>query len=154
MMIEKTLLRVVAKLLIPLIMLFGLYVQFHGDFGPGGGFQAGVIFAVAFILYALIFGVRVARQVIPSAVTRIMLSMGVLIYGGTGVATMLLGGEFLAYNVLGSTPLSGQHLGIYLVEFGVGLTVAGAMITIFYTFSGHVNDDLPFRKGNEKRGGH
>lgn len=150
MMVEKVLLRVIAKLLIPLIMLFALYVQFHGDFGPGGGFQAGVIFAVAFILYALIFGVRVARQSIPSSVTRTLLALGVLIYGGTGVVTMLLGGEFLDYNVLASTPLGGQHLGILLVEFGVGMTVAGAMITIFYTFSGHANDELPFRKGDDR----
>ena len=49
-------LRVVAKLLMPFILIYGLYVQFHGDFGPGGGFQAGVIFAAGFILYALIFG--------------------------------------------------------------------------------------------------
>jgi len=147
MMIEKTLLRVIAKLLIPLILLFALYVQFHGDFGPGGGFQAGVIFAVAFILYALIFGVRVARRIISSSVNRILLASGVLLYGGTGVATMLLGGEFLNYNVLASTPLAGQHLGIFLVELGVGMTVAGAMVTIFYTFAGHANADLPFRKG-------
>ncbi|MBL4616007.1 MAG: Na(+)/H(+) antiporter subunit B [Magnetovibrio sp.] len=150
MMVEKVLLRVIAKLLIPLIMLFALYVQFHGDFGPGGGFQAGVIFAVAFILYALIFGIRVARKSIPSSVTRTLLALGVLIYGGTGILTMLLGGEFLDYNVLGSTPLAGQHLGILLVEFGVGMTVAGAMITIFYTFAGHANGDLPFRIGDDR----
>lgn len=148
MMTEKPLLRVVAKLLIPLILLFALYVQFHGDFGPGGGFQAGVIFAVAFILYSLIYGVRVARQAIPASTTRSMLAFGVLIYGGTGVVTMVMGGEFLDYNVLAATVHGGQHLGIFLVEFGVGTTVAGAMITIFYTFSGHVNDDLPFRKHN------
>ena len=59
-------LRVVSKLFIPLILLFGLYVQFHGDFGPGGGFQAGVIFAAAFILYALIYGVEEARRVAPA----------------------------------------------------------------------------------------
>ncbi|MEC7875393.1 MAG: MnhB domain-containing protein, partial [Pseudomonadota bacterium] len=44
-------LSIVARILIPLIMLFALYVQFHGDYGPGGGFQAGVIFASSFILY-------------------------------------------------------------------------------------------------------
>ncbi len=47
---RQTILRVVSKLLIPYILLFALYVQFHGDFGPGGGFQAGVIFAAGFIL--------------------------------------------------------------------------------------------------------
>ena len=51
-------LRIVAKLLIPLILLFALYVQFHGDFGPGGGFQGGVILGAAFILLALAFGIR------------------------------------------------------------------------------------------------
>ena len=55
-------LRVVAKLLIPFILLFALYVQFHGDFGPGGGFQAGVIIAAAIIFYALIFGLADARK--------------------------------------------------------------------------------------------
>jgi len=139
MMVEKTLLRVIAKILIPPIILFSLYVQFHGDFGPGGGFQAGVILATAFILYGLIFGVAVARQVIPSAASRIVLSLGVLLYAGTGIASMLLGGEFLDYAYLAKTPLAGQHLGILLVELGVCMTVAGAMITIFYTFAGHVN---------------
>ena len=53
---ENPILRVSAKILFTPIILFGLYVQFHGDFGPGGGFQAGVIIASAFILYSLIFG--------------------------------------------------------------------------------------------------
>ncbi|MCW8915984.1 MAG: Na(+)/H(+) antiporter subunit B [Magnetovibrio sp.] len=148
MMVEKVLLRVIAKLLIPLIMLFAFYVQFHGDFGPGGGFQAGVIFAVAFILYALIFGVRVARQAISASMSRNLLALGVLVYGGTGVATMLMGGEFLSYNVLADTVHGAQHLGIFVVEFGVGMTVAGAMITIFYTFAGHSSSQLTFRRGD------
>ena len=52
-MSDYLVLRVIAKLLIPFILLFGFYVQMHGDYGPGGGFQAGVIVAAAFILYAL-----------------------------------------------------------------------------------------------------
>ena len=55
-------LRVVAKLLIPFILLFALYVQFHGDFGPGGGFQAGVILAAAVIFYGLIFGLARSEE--------------------------------------------------------------------------------------------
>ena len=47
---DRVILRVGAKILIPFILLFALYVQFHGDFGPGGGFQAGVIFAAGFVL--------------------------------------------------------------------------------------------------------
>ncbi|NQV57037.1 MAG: Na(+)/H(+) antiporter subunit B [Rhodospirillales bacterium] len=129
-------LRVVAKFMIPFIFLFALYVQFHGDFGPGGGFQAGVIFAVGFILYGLIFGVEDARKVLPSWVARVLLASGVLLYAGVGLAGMLLGGNFLNYSVLASNPIAGQHLGIMLIEFGVGTTVAATMITIFFVFAG------------------
>ncbi|MGY8993456.1 MAG: Na(+)/H(+) antiporter subunit B [Rhodospirillales bacterium] len=134
-------LRIVSKFLIPLILLFALYVQFHGDFGPGGGFQAGVIFASAFILYALIFGVHTARRVMPAWLCRILLSIGVLIYGGVGVVGILLGGMYLDYSVLSHEPTHGQHLGIFLVELGVGVTVAAAMITIFLTLSGLPGQD-------------
>ena len=132
---QNVILRVVSKLLIPFILLFALYVQWHGDFGPGGGFQAGVIFASGFILYALIFDVDTARTVIPSWVTRLFLSLGVALYAGVGVAGMLLGGNFLNYSLLADDPTQGQHLGILLIELGVGMTVAAAMITIFFTFA-------------------
>ena len=135
---EKIILRVISKFLIPYILLFALYVQWHGDFGPGGGFQAGVIFASGFILYALIFGVPTVRDVIPAYATRALLAIGVLLYGLVGVVGILMGGKFLDYNVLASTPTGGQHVGILLVELGVGITVAAAMITIFCTFAGRV----------------
>ena len=133
---QKAVLRVTAKLLIPLIMLFALYVQFHGDFGPGGGFQAGVIFASAFILYALLFGVANARRVAPAGIVRAGLALGVLLYAGVGVAGLVLGGNYLDYSVLAHDPVHGQELGISLIEFGVGTTVASAMITIFSIFAG------------------
>ena len=129
-------LRVVAKLLIPYILLYALYVQFHGDYGPGGGFQAGVIFASAFILYALIFGLESARKAAPPGAIRVGISLGVLLYAGTGVFGILLGGNFLDYSVLSANPAGGQHLGILIVEAGVGITVASAMIAIFYAFAG------------------
>jgi len=128
--------RIVAKLLIPFILLFGLYVQFHGDFGPGGGFQAGVIFASAFVLYALIYGVDKARQVLPDGVLRVGIALGVLIFGGTGVAGMVLGANFLDYSPLAHDPAHGQHLGIFIVELGVGITVASVMATLFFLFAG------------------
>ena len=103
-MSRHSILRIVAKFMIPYILLFGLYVQFHGDFGPGGGFQAGVIFAAAFILYSLIFGVQNGRKVLPAWVTRVLLAAGVLIYGGTGVASFFFDANFLSFNVLSSHP--------------------------------------------------
>jgi multicomponent Na+:H+ antiporter subunit B len=136
-------LRVVSKLLIPYIMLFALYVQFHGDFGPGGGFQAGVIFAAAIVLYGLVFGLRAAQYVVRPEWIEVLIPLGVLIYAGTGVLTMLSGGEFLEYQVL-DHPWHrlphGQHLGVFLVELGVGVTVAAVMIAIFYAFASRGRD--------------
>lgn len=129
-------LRIVAKLLIPLILLFALYVQFHGDFGPGGGFQAGVIFGAGFILYALIFGIDAANRVARPKIVRLMVAVGLLLYGAVGLASLLLGGSYLDYNVLAPDPVAGQHLGILVIELGVGITVAAVMITIFFTFAG------------------
>jgi multicomponent Na+:H+ antiporter subunit B len=136
-MTRQTILRVVAKLLIPYILLFALYVQFHGDYGPGGGFQAGVIFAAAFILYSLVFGLESARRIAPPGVIEVLVALGVLIYAGTGIVAMLGGGNFLEYNALDHhDPVHGQHLGILVVELGVGITVAATMIAIFFSFAG------------------
>jgi len=128
-------LQIVTKLLIPFVLMFGLYVQFHGDYGPGGGFQAGVIFASAFILYGLIFGLHRTRAVLPPSALRIVMCSGILLYCGTGIATMLLGGNLLDYNVLAHDPLHGQHWGIFAIELGVGITVTGVMISLFYSFA-------------------
>ncbi|MCH8263253.1 MAG: Na(+)/H(+) antiporter subunit B [Proteobacteria bacterium] len=128
-------LRVVAKLLIPMILIFALYVQFHGDYGPGGGFQAGVIFASAFILYSLIFGIENVRNVISFNLLRIVSALGLLLYIGVGISALIFGGNFLDYNVLATNPLSGQHIGIMLIEFGVGMTVAAVMMMMFFVFS-------------------
>ena len=132
--------RVVAKLLIPYILLYALYVQWHGDYGPGGGFQAGVIFAAAVILYALIFDLVDAQRAVRPWVVNLLVPLGLLLYIGVGIVTILKGGVFLEYGVLEHDPVHGQHLGILLVELGVGTTVAGVMLTVFYGFGEVVRD--------------
>ncbi|MDP2618663.1 MAG: Na(+)/H(+) antiporter subunit B [Hyphomicrobiales bacterium] len=129
-------LRVVIKMLLPFILVFGLYVQFHGDYGPGGGFQAGVITAAMVVLYAIIFGLAAAQRVVPPLLVEIMIPLGVLIFAGVGVAAVLLGSDYLNYSVLLHDPVHGQELGIMLVEIGVLVTVAGTMTAIFYAFAG------------------
>ena len=128
--------RVSAKSLIPFILMFGLYVQFHGDYGPGGGFQAGVIFAAGAVLFTLVFGLRRARLAFRPRVLEAALAGGVLLYISVGIASMLRGGAFLDYSVLAHDPVHGQHLGILLVELGVGITVAAVTITLFFLFAG------------------
>jgi len=135
-MTQHKVLKVIARLLIPLIVVFALYVQFHGDFGPGGGFQAGVIAAAAIILYALTHGLNKAFALIPPNYAVTLAPIGVLIYGGVGVLTMLLSENFLNYNVLATDPVHGQHYGIIAIELGVGITVFAVMLSIFYAFAG------------------
>ena len=131
-------LRVVAKLLFAPILLFALYVQFHGDFGPGGGFQAGLIFASALVLHGLLFDIEAARRFLPDFLLQCCAALGVLLYAGTGFASILLGGNFLDYDFLLASPVAGQHLGILLVEAGVGITVAAVMILVFRAFADHL----------------
>jgi multicomponent Na+:H+ antiporter subunit B len=128
-------LRVVAKILLPFTLMFALYVQFHGDFGPGGGFQAGVIAASAFVFYIIVYGLRAGRRLAPDRVVEGMLAAGVLLYAGVGLAGLALGGNFLDYFVLHADPVPGQLRGIFWVEAGVGISVAGVMLKLFTMFS-------------------
>ena len=138
MSIEHLIMRVIIKIMFAPILLFVLYVQFHGDYGPGGGFQAGVIFAVAFILHALIMGLEETKRVLPVGALKVLMVVGFLFYAGTGIATMMLGGNLLGYDAIDpqSTHHAGQHWGILLVEFGVGMAVSSTMLMIFYQFAG------------------
>jgi len=127
-------LRVGTKLILPFILLFAPYVHFHGDYGPGGGFQAGVIAAAMVILLAITFGLDAAQRIAPPAVVDRLVPIGVLIFAGTGVAGMVLGKNFLDYSVLSQVPAQGRHLGIFLVEAGVLVTVSSTMTALFYAF--------------------
>jgi len=146
--VEYLLLRIIVKMLIPFILLYALYVQFHGDFGPGGGFQAGVIFASAIILYAMLFGMSTARRVINQSVIQFFAAIGVLLYGSVGVVSLLNGKSFLDYSALSADPVAGQHLGILLIELGVGFTVASVMVIIFFNFEGR--RDVSHHQGKNK----
>jgi multicomponent Na+:H+ antiporter subunit B len=151
---QHVVLRVAAKLLIPLITLYAFYVQFHGDLGAGGGFQAGVILAVAVILHALVFGLRDTMAAVKPGFARGVAALGVLLYAGIGIICIVNGGNFLDYDRLFTPQIEaqipdwilpsdhahhwGQHFGIFFVELGVLLTVAATMVTIFYAFAGRL----------------
>lgn len=133
-MSEMVILREVSRHLLPFILLFALYVQFHGDFGPGGGFQAGVIFAAGLVLYGLVEGLDALKRAVPPRLVESLTALGVLLYGGVGIWTLFLGGQFLEYKAI--DPHHGEHYGLLLIEGGVGITVTAAMTTIFYAFAG------------------
>ncbi len=133
---EEVIVRVGAKVLSPFIVTFALYVHFHGDYSPGGGFQAGVILAAAFALLALVYGLDEVQRVLPPWFVHGCAALGVLIYAGVGVVTMVLGHNYLGYNALAHDPEHGQHYGILAVELGVLVTVFGVMVSVFYLFAG------------------
>lgn len=132
---SNSILRVIARLLIPLIMLFALYVQFHGDYSPGGGFQAGVMFAAAWILFVLVYGLEAGLAVIPERTMFVLSAAGALLYALIGLLGVLLGGKFLEFTPLLADPKAAQQAGIILVEFGVGVTVACVVMLIFTLFA-------------------
>ncbi len=139
---DHIVLRVIAKLMIPLILLFGLYVQIHGEYSPGGGFQAGVLVAAGLVLYSLIFGLEAAHQVISPRIAAVLAAVGGLFYGAIGVWSMLAGGNFLEYKVLAASAQTGETMGIVLIELGVGVTVAGVVLVFFYSFAGFKKESL------------
>jgi multicomponent Na+:H+ antiporter subunit B len=132
---DDILLRTIVKLLTPFIFMFGLYVQFHGEYSPGGGFQAGVICAAALISHALINGLNDLNKIISENTAKVMACLGVLLYGGTGVVAMYKGGNFLDYSSLSDNAVHGQHIGIFVIEAGVGLTVFSVMMLVFFIFA-------------------
>jgi len=123
-----------ARLLSPYIMLFGLYVIFHGHYSPGGGFQGGTLLAASVILIRLAGGKDVAELQISEYITTPMAAIGVLIYFGTGLAATFTGGYFLDYGQLpipGLEPVWLRNTGILIIEVGIGLTVMAILIMIF-----------------------
>ncbi|WP_440997680.1 Na(+)/H(+) antiporter subunit B [Arhodomonas sp. SL1] len=132
---ENGILRVIARFIIPLILLFGLYIQFHGEYSPGGGFQAGVVFAAGWILFALIYGLDAALRVISEGVMYRLAALGVLLYCAVGLAGVALGGHFLDFYPLLPWPHAAQQAGIITVELGVGVTVATVIMLIFTLFA-------------------
>ncbi|OWZ25440.1 Na(+)/H(+) antiporter subunit B [Wolbachia endosymbiont of Wuchereria bancrofti] len=134
-MIKDPVLNAVTFLMVPLIILFALYIQFHGDYAPGGGFQAGIIIASGIILYSMLFGVSTTLKAIPYPAIKFTSMLGIFIYGGTGIATVLLGQNFLSYDILLANNVAGQKLGIFLVELGVALTVCSSMLIIYIDFA-------------------
>ncbi|NRA37530.1 MAG: Na(+)/H(+) antiporter subunit B [Planctomycetes bacterium] len=139
---DQLVLRIVAKIMIPFIIVFGLYVITHGEIGPGGGFQGGVVIASAFILFGMIFGKEELEKAFPNTVVLNFAAVGVLIYAGVGVWNLFCGGNFLDYSyIVSSDPQMGEAWGMTLVEYGVGLTVCTIMIVIYNMITERIGDE-------------
>jgi multicomponent Na+:H+ antiporter subunit B len=133
---DDIIIRTVARILIPFIQLFALYVIMHGHHSPGGGFQGGVILGASFILYLLTHGVEEATARMSEVKAGLFSSFGLLVYSGIGLLCLILGSNFLDYGELAAllkvVPARARSLGILGVEIGVGIAVMAVMFSIFF----------------------
>lgn len=132
--VESPIVLLGSRLLSPYIMLFGLYVIFHGHYSPGGGFQGGTLLAASLLLIRISSGRRISRIQFRDYLTTPLAVIGVLIYFGTGLAAMWTGGYFLDYGQLPLPGLEGADLrywGILIIELGIGLAVMAVLVSIF-----------------------
>lgn len=130
----------ISRLLIPLIIAFGIYTQINSSESPGGGFQAGVILASAFILHSLVFGYKKTTAFLSEKTLQLFASLGILLYAGTGFLCMALGKNFLDYNALSLWKFNGQKIGILAIEYGVGITVFSVVCIIYFTLSKAISE--------------
>lgn len=117
--------------ILPYIFLYCLYIQINGDASPGGGFQAGAIFASMIIAFDLVHGQFKLKQYFSTDLLVGMATIGVLIYSMTGMASILFDDNYLNYYSLANDKLLAQHIGIFIIEIGVGLCVASVMCLIY-----------------------
>lgn len=125
------------RFLIPVIQIFGLYVLFFGQYGPGGGFVGGVILGAGMILSILVFGHDASRSLVAKKVIHAD-GVGMLIYAGVGGLCLIGGGEFLNYanlEIPGLEIASRRYLGILLTQIGVAVDVAVTVISIVFSLS-------------------
>jgi multicomponent Na+:H+ antiporter subunit B len=136
---DDIIIRTVARVLVPFIQLYALYVIMHGHHSPGGGFQGGVILGASFILYLLTHGIEEAKLKMSEMKAGLFSSFGLLIYSGIGLLCIILGSNYLDYGKLSTLlkviPAQARSLGILGVEIGVGIGVMAVMFSIFFDIS-------------------
>jgi multicomponent Na+:H+ antiporter subunit B len=122
------------RLLSPYIMLFGLYVIAHGHYSPGGGFQGGALLAASILLIRLASGQDIAVSQLKESLTMPMALLGIAIYFGTGLVSVLMGGYFLDYSELpipGLEPEMLRFYGLLIIEVGIGLAVMAILVMLY-----------------------
>jgi len=136
---DDIIIKTLARILVPFIQIYALYVIMHGHHSPGGGFQGGVILAASLILLMITHGVKDTQKRISDKAVAVFSSSGVFIYAGIGVVCLILAGNYLDYSNLAKLlrvdPAQARSLGILGVEIGVGLAVMAVMFSVFFNIS-------------------
>jgi multicomponent Na+:H+ antiporter subunit B len=136
---KSSIIQTITSILIPFVQLFALYVVIHGHYGPGGGFQGGVLFAISIIMQRLCCGKTDSHRKFPPHLALVFSAIGMLIFASAGLIPLLYGKPFLDY---ASLPIFWVHgaelrsLGILIVEIGIAMAVFGTLVAIFDVLSG------------------
>jgi multisubunit Na+/H+ antiporter MnhB subunit len=132
----SSILQTAVRFLMPLLLLFAVFLLMRGHNQPGGGFVGGLVVAASFILYSIAFGVDAARRALlvrPST----LLGVGPLVALASGLPGLVIGQPFMTAMwttvPAGSTAL---HVGTPLVfDIGVFIAVIGVVLTIVFTLA-------------------
>lgn len=124
------------RFLMPLLLLFAVFLLLRGHNAPGGGFVGGLVVAAAFVLDGMAFGVAAARRALvvePST----LLSAGLVVALASGLPAVFLGRSFMTASWtqirLGSAAID---IGTPLIfDIGVFLTVIGVVLTIVFALA-------------------
>jgi len=137
---QDIIVKTLARILTPFIVIYALYVVMHGHHSPGGGFQGGVILAASFVLLAITYGLEETRKRMSERLAGVISCIGVIIYAGIGLLCLILGGNYLDYGklskILSVVTAKARSLGILGVEIGVALAVMAVMVIIFFSIYG------------------
>lgn len=120
------------RVLVPFTLVYGIYVLVHGEYSPGGGFQAGALLAVGVILARLVQGEGAIFN-IKGTKALILAGIGTFIYGSIGFSTILFGGKFLEYGKFPihlHDPAELHAIGMLGIEIGVTICVMATIIAI------------------------
>jgi multicomponent Na+:H+ antiporter subunit B len=132
----SSILQTAARVLMPLLQLFAVFLLLRGHNQPGGGFVAGLVISSSLVLYAIAFGVAAARRALlvgPS----MLLGIGLLVALASGLPGVLSGRPFMSaiWTRLG-TGAAAVDLGTPLVfDVGVCIAVVGVVLTIVFTLA-------------------
>ncbi|KEO74180.1 Na+/H+ antiporter subunit B [Anditalea andensis] len=121
--------------LLPLLLLFAIFILLRGHYLPGGGFVGGLIAAIAFVLHSFANGIERTRGIIkfhPGFLMPIGLSIALC----SGLAPLLVGSPFMTglwyHNPI---PVIGMIGTALIFDIGVFLVVIGVVLTIIFTIS-------------------
>ena len=129
---DSIILATMFRYITPFILTYSVYVLFHGEYSPGGAFQAGGMFGMAIVLERLIQK-RDTILFLPARASIILAGIGMFIFVFLGILPMFAGGNFLEYGALpfGLPNLTKHSLGVVAIEIGIAICVAATIMVIF-----------------------